>query len=126
MGRKGRVLVIDDEKLIVKTTCILLRRLGYETLEAYGGEEGLAAAREGRPTLILLDLVMPGMDGWEVLRKLREDPLLRGVPVVIFTAKEYANAEVVGTLEGAAGHIAKPFEPEDLEEVLLRIERSGE
>ncbi len=122
MAKKGRVLVIDDEKLIVKTTCILLRHLGYETLEAYGGESGFTMAKEGKPTLILLDLVMPGMDGWEVLRKLRADPEMANVPVVIFTAKEYANAEVVGNLQGAIGHIGKPFEPEDLEEVLRKIE----
>lgn len=125
MSRKGRVLVIDDEKLIVKTTCILLRHFGYETLEAYGGESGLAKAKEGMPTLILLDLVMPGMDGWEVLRMLKADPALKDIPVIIFTAKEYANAEMVGNLEGAKGHIGKPFEPEDLEEVLLMTERGG-
>jgi DNA-binding response OmpR family regulator len=122
MPSKGRVLVIDDEKLIVKTTCILLRHLGYETLEAYSGETGLAMAREGNPTLILLDLVMPGMEGWEVLRRLRANAELARVPVVIFTAKEYANADVVGGLEGASGHIGKPFEPEDLEDVLRKIE----
>lgn len=122
MTRKGRVLVIDDEKLIVKTTCILLRHLGYETLEAYGGESGLAAARQGVPTLILLDLVMPGMDGWQVLRMIKADAVLQDIPVIIFTAKEYANAEMIGNLEGAKGHIGKPFEPEDLEEVLRKTE----
>ncbi len=125
MPKKGRVLVIDDEKLIVKTTCILLRHLGYETLEAYSGEAGLAAAKEGRPTLILLDLVMPGMDGWQTLRELREDPHTKSVPVIIFTAKEYANAGMVGSLEGAAGHIGKPFEPEDLEEALKKLEKDA-
>lgn len=125
MPNKGRVLVIDDEKLIVKTTCILLRHLGYETREAYGGEAGIAAAKETHPTLILLDLIMPDMDGWQALRRLREDPETKPIPVIIFTAKEYANADVVESLEGASGHIRKPFEPEELEEVLKKLERDA-
>lgn len=120
-----RILVIDDEPLIVKSTCILLRHMGYGTLEAYSGEAGLESARRERPDLILLDLVMPGMDGWRVLEGLRADPSTAGIPVIIFTAKEYADYETVDCIRGARGHIRKPFEPEDLEEALRRLEPPG-
>ena len=112
------VLVVDDEKLIVKSTCILLRHRGYRTLEAYSGESGLEIAHSERPDVILLDLIMPGMDGWQVLSRLQENPAIARIPVIIFTAKEYANAEAVGNIRGARGHVRKPFEPEELERIL--------
>lgn len=120
-----RILVIDDEQLIVKSTCILLRHMGYRTLEAYSGAEGLQAARRERPDLILLDLVMPDPDGWRVLSLLQGDAATADIPVIIFTAKEYANAEIVGNIQGAKGHIRKPFEPEDLEDAIRRLDGPG-
>jgi DNA-binding response OmpR family regulator len=120
-----RILVIDDEQLIVKSTCILLRYMGYRTLEAFSGAEGIQAARKERPDFILLDLVMPDLDGWHVLSLLQEDAATAGIPVIIFTAKEYANAEMVGNIQGARGHIRKPFEPEDLEEAIRRLDAPG-
>lgn len=120
-----RILVIDDEQLIVKSTCLLLRHMGYGTLEAFSGVEGLEAARRERPDLILLDLMMPELDGWQVLALLQKDAATSGIPVLIFTAKEYANAEVIGNLKGARGHIRKPFEPEDLEEAIHRLDGPG-
>ena len=122
MDNGKRVLVIDDERLIVKTTCILLRHMGYRTLEAFDGATGLETARREKPDLILLDLVMPGEDGWMVLARLKAEPETADIPVLIFTAKEYANAETVGSLRGAAGLITKPFDPEDLIEALLKVE----
>lgn len=120
-----RILVIDDEQLIVKSTCILLRHMGYRTLEAFTGMEGLDTARRERPDLILLDLVMPDLDGWRVLSLLQGDAATADIPVIIFTAKEYANAEIVGNIQGARGHIRKPFEPEDLEEAIRRVDGQG-
>lgn len=121
MVNAKRVLVIDDERLIVKTTCILLRHMGYAALEACDGGEGLALAKRERPDLILLDLVMPGEDGWRILARLKDDPATADIPVLIFTAKDYANAEAVGALRGAAGLITKPFDPEDLIEALRKV-----
>jgi CheY-like chemotaxis protein len=122
MEGKKRILVVDDERLIVKTTCILLRHMGYATLEALNGEQGLEVALAEKPDLILLDLIMPGQDGWQVLEKLKASPETAGIPVVIFTAKDYANAATVNQLRGASGQISKPFEPEDLEEVVARLD----
>ena len=123
---RKRILVIDDEKLIVKSTCILLRHQGYETVEAFSGEGGLAAARASQPDLILLDLVMPGMDGWQVLAHLQAETALAVIPVLIFTAKEYSNPNTVGSIRGARGHIRKPFEPEDLELAIRQMGLAGE
>lgn len=120
-----RILVIDDEQLIVKSTCMLLRHMGYRTLEAFSGREGFETARRERPDLILLDLVMPDPDGWRVLSMLQGDAATADIPVIIFTAKEYANAEVVGNIQGARGHIRKPFEPEDLEDAIRRLYGAG-
>ena len=120
-----KVLVIDDERLIVKTTCILLRHMGYGTLEAFDGVSGHALAKRERPDLILLDLIMPGEDGWLTLARLKEDPETQDIPALIFTAKDYANAETVGSLRGAAGLITKPFDPEDLIEALQQVEKRG-
>jgi DNA-binding response OmpR family regulator len=117
-----RILVIDDEQLIVKSTCILLRHMGYRTLEAFNGKDGLRTARSEKPDLILLDLVMPDLDGWRVLSLLKGDAATADIPVIIFTAKEYANAEMVGNIQGARGHIRKPFEPEDLEDAIRRLD----
>ena len=122
MDSGKRVLVIDDERLIVKTTCILLRHMGYRTFEAFDGESGMAAAKRERPDLILLDLVMPGEDGWKVLARLQADPDTAGIPALIFTAKDYSNAETLGSLRGAAGLITKPFDPDDLIDALRRVE----
>ena len=119
------ILVIDDEQLIVKSTCILLRHMGYRTLEAFTGAEGFETARRQRPDFILLDLVMPDQDGWKILSRLQGDAATADIPVLIFTAKEYANAEMVGSIQGARGHIRKPFEPEDLEDAIRRLDVPG-
>jgi CheY-like chemotaxis protein len=117
---KKKVLVIDDNRLILKTTCALLRQMGYETLEALGGSAGMEMARAMGPDLVLLDLSMPEVDGWETFKRLKKDPGTSGIPVVIFTSREYANLEAAG-LEGACGLIRKPFVPEELEEIVEKI-----
>jgi CheY-like chemotaxis protein len=72
------------------------------------------------PDLILLDIMMPGMDGWQVLEKLKSDPVVAGIPVIIFTAKEYIKGKQKSIQAGATDYISKPFEPEDL---ILAIQR---
>jgi CheY-like chemotaxis protein len=114
-------LIIDDEILIVKTTAILLRHLGYRTLEAFNGEGGITLAKSESPDLILLDLVMPGEDGWEVLGELKSDRITAGIPVIIFTAKHFAHPETVMDVRGADGYISKPFPPEELQILIARL-----
>ena len=114
----AKVLIIDDEKLLVKSTCMALTHFGFEVKGALDGEEGLRAALEYKPDVILLDIMMPGMDGWQVLEKLKENGETKRIPEVIFTAREYSNGKALGLKNGAADYVAKPFEPQELAEIL--------
>jgi two-component system, sensor histidine kinase and response regulator len=113
-----KVLVIDDEKLLVKSTCMALSFYGFEAKGALDGEEGLKAAAQFGPKVILLDIMMPGMDGWQVLAALRAGEATKNIPVVIFTAKEHSNGTALARSKGAVDYVAKPFEPEELVAVL--------
>lgn len=115
---KGKILVIDDEKLLVKSTCMALTYYDFSTENALGGNEGLAKAAECNPDLILLDIMMPGMDGWQVLVLLKENEATKDIPVIIFTAKEYSDGKSLAEKHGAVDFIAKPFELEDLVAIL--------
>jgi DNA-binding response OmpR family regulator len=114
----GKVLIIDDEKLIVRSTCMMLGHYGYDVKGALGGEEGLKAALEFLPEVILLDIMMPGMDGWQVLEKLKQNATTQSIPVVIFTAREYSNGKALAIEKSAADFVAKPFEPEELAAII--------
>ena len=114
----AKVLIIDDEKLLVKSTCMALAHYGFEVKGALDGEEGLRAALDYKPDVVLLDIMMPGMDGWQVLEKLKQDPDTKNIPVVIFTAREYSNGKALGLKNGAADYVAKPFEPQELAAIL--------
>ena len=85
-----RVLIIEDEKLIILSTQMVLEASGFRVDSAMDGEEGIKKARESAPDLILLDIMMPGIDGWETLTRLKQDPQTADVPVVIFTAREHS------------------------------------
>lgn len=113
MSRK-KTLIVDDEKLILISTRIVLESVGYEVVTAASGEEALAVAKEKDPGLILLDIMMPGIDGWETLSRLKEDPELRDIPVVIFTAREHSRGRQLAREMGAADYFQKPFEPDEL------------
>ena len=86
--KKPKVLVVDDEKLLVKSTCMALTFNNFETEGALSGEEALRKAESSNPDIIMLDIMMPGMDGWEVLEKIKLNKKLIKIPVIIFTAKE--------------------------------------
>ena len=113
-----KILIIDDEKLLVRSTCLVLEHYGYAPRGASDGEEGLRAACEFEPDVILLDIMMPGMDGWQVLQKLKESESTRNIPVIIFTAREYSNGRALAREKGAADFIAKPFEPVELSSII--------
>ena len=85
MEPKKTVLIVEDEMNIVDIVRFNLQREGYATLEAYDGEAGLALAREKKPDLILLDVMMPGMDGYSVLARIKDSPVTRDIPVVFLT-----------------------------------------
>jgi CheY-like chemotaxis protein len=117
---KRSVLVIDDSVEIARLVGKLLGK-SYNVLVAEDGEEGLARAAKELPDLVLLDLNLPKIDGWEVCRRLKADPKLKGIPVVIMTANESTPADAARALQlGAAEYLVKPF----VREVLLHnIER---
>jgi PAS domain S-box-containing protein len=112
-----KVLVVDDEKDSRVLVAHYLEEFGCRVVLAAGGEQGLALAREHRPDLITLDLIMPGMTGWEVLKRIKADPELRRIPVVVVSV---VAGEGRGSLLGAVDLVAKPFEREDLLRVLWR------
>ena len=111
-----KVLIVDDEKAIVDILEFNLQRDGYETLKAYDGPEGLRMAREGNPDLLLLDVMLPGMDGFEVCRTLRAEG--NDVPIVRSTAREEETDKVFGLENGADDYVTKPF---SMRELLARV-----
>ena len=111
-----RILIVDDEKAIVDILEFNLQRDGYDTLKAYDGPEGLRMAREENPDLLLLDIMLPGMDGFEVCRRLREEH--NDVPIVMITAREEETDKVFGLENGADDYVTKPF---SMRELLARV-----
>jgi two-component system phosphate regulon response regulator PhoB len=106
-----RILVVEDEEDILELVRYNLTREGHEVLTAMTGEEGLERARTEKPALILLDLMLPGLDGREVCRRLKQDPDTRHIPVVMVTARG-EEADIVAGLElGADDYVTKPFSP---------------
>jgi CheY-like chemotaxis protein len=121
------VLVIDDEGSI-RTLCrVNLRASGMEVLEAENGEQGLELARRERPDVVLLDVMMPGLDGWSVARELAADEKTREIPVVFLTARADPADRRIAERLGGVGYVVKPFDPVAigtfLEDVLTRVAR---
>ncbi len=120
-----RVLVVDDEPTIAEVVSRYLQRAGYRTLVAADGQAALAAASERWPDLVVLDLMLPQIDGLEVMRRLRENDRAR-VPIILLTAKGEESDRIVGLRLGADDYVVKPFSPAELvarvDAVLRRVE----
>ena len=106
-----RVLIVDDDQKTVELVKLYLNRDGYRVLTAYDGIEALRQAREGHPDLIVLDLMLPGMDGLEVCRTLREES---DVPIIMLTARTTEQDKLTGLDLGADDYVTKPFSPKEL------------
>ncbi|MFC1496142.1 response regulator [Candidatus Margulisiibacteriota bacterium] len=111
-----KILVIDDEKEAVELVADRLRFWKYEVLESYSGQDALQKIAENKPDLILLDIRMPGMDGFEVCKRLKKDDNNKNIPVIMFTAQSERECIAKATECGAQDYLAKPYEPD----VLLR------
>jgi DNA-binding response OmpR family regulator len=126
-GTTRRVLVVDDERSIRLLCRVNLAASGIEVLEASDGREGLELARKERPDLVLLDVMMPGLDGWAVARELASDDETREIPIVFLTARADPSDRRLGEQLGGVGYVVKPFDPvaigEYVETVLVRVER---
>jgi DNA-binding response OmpR family regulator len=115
----AKILVVDDDKSIVDVVRLVLTRKKYQVCVAYDGKEGLAVAREEKPDLIILDIMMPEIDGITASGILFQDPALRQIPVLILTAKESARS-MLELLPNVRMYMNKPFDPPEL---LKNVER---
>jgi DNA-binding response OmpR family regulator len=123
---KRRVLVVDDEKDLVDLISYNLARGGYEVLTAYDGKDALEIAQREVPDLVVLDLMLPGLDGTEVARRLKADSRTAGVPIVMLTAKGEETDVVVGLTIGADDYVTKPFSMKILLARINTVLRRGE
>lgn len=123
------ILMVDDEASGRRITKLLLERSGYQVLTAPSGEEGLVLAKTEHPDVILLDIMMPGMDGYETLRCLKRDPDTKVIPVLMLTAKGSDQDIAMSFKLGAVFHLDKPYETKDLlrkiEGALARAAQEG-
>jgi pilus assembly protein CpaE len=110
-----KILIIDDDVDTLRLVGLMLQRQGYEISAASNGAQGLAKALEERPDLILLDVMMPDMDGYEVARRLRKNPVTLNVPILMFTAKTQLDDKVTGFEVGADDYLTKPTHPTELQ-----------
>lgn len=113
-----RILVVDDDKEIVRIVRAYLEKAGYNVSVAYDGETALHIIRSDRPDLVVLDLMLPDRDGWDITRIVRSDPALAAIPIVMLTARVEGEDRVLGLDLGADDYIAKPFNPH---EVVARV-----
>jgi DNA-binding response OmpR family regulator len=117
-----KIICIEDEPEMVELVQIVLSRRGFDVTGATGGAEGLQKMRANRPDLVLLDLMMPGMDGWEVYQQMKADEKLKNVPVIIVTAKAQSIDRILAEQVAKVDYyITKPFGPRELVEVVERL-----
>lgn len=111
------VVCIEDEPDMIDLIQVILESKGYQVIGAHGGKRGLEAVRTHKPNLVLLDLMMPDMDGWQVYQHLKEDETTREIPVIVVTAKVQSIDKVLGLqVAKVDDYITKPFRPEELSE----------
>lgn len=124
MSDRKRVLVVDDEPDVLLLCRVNLEFEGYEIPEARDGEEALRVVREEHPDVVLLDVMMPRMDGWQALEAIKADPATTDIPVVMLTAKVQDEDQIRGWEAGAADYITKPFSPLSLSQVIADVVRN--
>lgn len=109
------ILCIEDEPEMIELVRLILERKGYRVTGAVGGMKGLEALKKEKPDLILLDLMMPDIDGWEVYRQMKADPNLASIPVIVVTAKAQSIDKVLGLhIAKVEDYVTKPFGPQEL------------
>ena len=117
-----KVVCIEDEQEMIELVKLILSQHGFEVIGAVGGQEGLDKVAEIRPDLVVLDLMMPGIDGWHVYQKLRANPDLRDIPVIMVTAKAQSIDKVLGLhIARVNDYITKPFGPQELVQSVKRV-----
>jgi DNA-binding response OmpR family regulator len=108
------ILVVDDEEDVRMLLEMVFRKAGFNVRMAANGKAAVASAYEDPPDVILLDVMMPDMDGWQVLRALKGDETTRAIPIVMISARDERRDKMIGLQEGAEGYIGKPFSPSEV------------
>src|SRR5260221_4943357 len=114
MVTSRRILVVEDQEDNRRILRDLLTSAGYEIIQAENGEEALAAAARERPDLILMDIQLPVLDGYEATRRIKADPALRAIPVIVVTSYGFSGDENKARAAGCAAYVTKPFSPRAL------------
>jgi len=114
LSKTERIVVIEDEEDILEVIAYNLKREGYEVVTSTSGEDGLEKIERNAPQLVILDLMLPEIDGIELCRKLKADPMTQGIPVIMVTAKGEESDVVLGLGVGADDYITKPFSPREM------------
>jgi CheY-like chemotaxis protein len=127
VGNAGRVLIVDDEQAIRLVCRVNLANAGFETIEAADGPQAIELARAKQPDLILLDIMLPGLDGWQVAEALAADEKTRDIPIVFLSARSEEGDVRRGHEAGGVGYITKPFDaaalPDVVAHTMARVER---
>ena len=123
-----RLVYVEDEREMIDLVRLILGRRGFEVIGANGGRDGLETIRRELPDLVLLDLMMPDMDGWDVYQQMKADEATRNIPVIVVTAKAQSIDKVLGLhIAKVDDYISKPFSPQELTESVDKVlaRRSG-
>lgn len=119
---RKQVVCIEDEPEMIDLVRLILGRKGFELIGAVGGREGLETVRRVKPDLVLLDLMMPDMDGWEVYQQMKADDELKDIPVIVVTAKAQSIDKVLGLhIAKVDDYVTKPFGPQELLESVNKV-----
>ena len=111
MDTKKRILIVDDETEMVEVETVRLKASGYEVSAAYDGPDGLQKVKFFQPDLVILDIMLPGMDGYQVCVALKKDPQCRNIPIILVSAMDQKYDTQLGKKVGADFYFTKPFEP---------------
>lgn len=117
----ARILIIDDSLTELASFSRMLENRGFETVSVNNAEEGLMKAREVMPDLILMDVVMPGMNGFQATRRLTKDPQTAAIPVVMITAKDQETDRIWGLRQGARDYVVKPVDENELMDKIMAL-----
>ena len=120
-GAPIKVLAVDDDPVILRLIEVNLSLEGFEVALAAGGDDALAKAREVEPDVILLDVMMPGVTGWELARRLKDDAATTATPLVFLSARTQEDDRRKGQELGVAAYVSKPFDPVDLVDTIRRV-----
>lgn len=126
MEKKVRILLVDDEPDLVQMVSVRLSASGYEVIPAYDGRQALDQVKQVKPDLIILDLMLPKLDGYKVCRLLKFDERTKGIPILIFTARAQVEDVTLATECGADAYLTKPFEAKALLEKIQELLGAGQ